>query len=647
MCAKSRKRRHANAVPAPATPASARESAAAARAVAASAALREGATSGSEWLKDRWCWAALASVLVLVAHSVGAPLGEPVAEDFDFLSRALLSGRHTLLDGGGSQAFWRPVSHQLYYLIFGRLMLAAPWAMALVHALLMGLAVWLVYRALRPALSGPAAAVAASFPVLAESTRTVLSWPSQFVDLGLWVFTAWALYETSRGRLWRAMAALALALGSKELAVVGAALLPWVPAIGPRGIRERLRWAMALGAVAAVWAGAYLWVRHTAHLELPHHLESSSQIAQAGLVARYQWAWLNSVRAILSLPLVKTAYEDWVWLSLAGLGALAALILGFKQAWKRRSERWQWVAWGVGWFALASATLVAIYPLWQPNRSGYGSLGMGVALAVLLELAHPLLLAALVVVRLAAFAAAPAPAGTIAQQAPESGAFMDFARLSRLQSLMHAVRTCLTRAYPTLPHHSIVAEHRAPLRAEYSFGGSLALQCWYRDTTLRWVTIEQFESDPAMEPVTMVEYQPDRVPMAALVPPLALRLADEASASILRHDWESTRRTLDSLDAMALDPGAALMRSMIESRRALLWIGLDRPADAERAARLATALWPASPNGRYWLAFALARQNRMAEAVAVLDTALTRSPDDRDARELRDQLQLELQRPHP
>ena len=85
---------------------------------AAARGAREAATSESEWLrgresewfKDGWCWAALASVVVLVAHSLGAPLGEPVAEDFDFLSRALLSGRHTLLDGGGSQAFWRPVS---------------------------------------------------------------------------------------------------------------------------------------------------------------------------------------------------------------------------------------------------------------------------------------------------------------------------------------------------------------------------------------------------------------------------------------------------------------------------------------------------------------------------------------------------------
>jgi hypothetical protein len=570
-------------------------------------------------------------------------LGEPVAEDFDFLSRALLSANHTLLDGGGSAAFWRPVSHQLYYLAFGRLMLWEPRLMAAVHAVLMAVAVWLTYRALRPALSGPVSAVAASFPVLAESTRTVLSWPSQFVDLGLWLFTAWALYETSRGRLWRAMGALALALGCKELAVVAAVLLPWMPAAAPRPMKERLKWAIGLGAVALVWAGLYLWVRHRAGLELPHHLEHSAQMAKVGLLSRYQWAWSNSVRAIMSLPLVVTSYEGWVWLGLGVLGAVTALVLAFKRAWRWKGERWQWVGWGLAWFAMSSATLVVIYPLWQPNRSGYGSLGMGVAVAALLELAQPLLLGALIAVRLTAFAAAPGPEGTVAKQAPETGAFMDFAHLVRLQRLMEGGRLALTRAYPTLPHHAIVGEHRAPLRAEYSYGGSLALQCWYRDSTLRWVRFEEFESDPAMTPVTMVEYQPDRVPIVALVPPLALRLADEASAHILRHDWAATTRTLDSLDAIPMDPNAALMRSMIESRRALLWIGLNRPADAERAARAATALWPSSPNGRYWIAFSLIQQGRLAEGAAELDTLLAISPDDTSAIGMRDYVRRELQ----
>ena len=481
------------------------------------ARVSRGAGPPVAWWRDVWCWAAMSTVLVLVGHSLGAPLGEPVAEDFDFLHRALLGANHTLLDGGGSVAFWRPVSHQLYYLALGRVMLAEPRVVAALHALLMVVAVWLVYRGLRNTLSAPVAAVAASFPVLAESTRTVLSWPSQFVDLGLWVFTAWALYETSRGRLWRALLALVLALGSKELAVVAAVLLPWMP--GQRSQSERMRWAFAMGGVAAVWAALYLWVRHTTHLELPHHLEHSAEVAQATAVARYQWAWWNSVRAMMSLPLIKTTYEGSLWLALGALSVIALMVLGVRQAWRRRAEEWQWAAWGVAWFAMSSATLVVIYPLWQPNRSGYGSLGAGVAAAVLLELASPVLLALLVAVRMVAFAAAPGPPGTVSSAASETGAFMDFNRLVRLQRLMEAVRLSLTRAHPTLPRGALVVE-QYPLRtAEYAFGGSLALQCWYRDSTLRWVRFEDFQSDTSMSPAALVEFQSDRVPIAVLIDP--------------------------------------------------------------------------------------------------------------------------------
>ena len=44
-------------------------------------------------------------VLPLLAHAWGAPLGEAVAEDFDFIHHAWFSGDPSLLDGGGSSAF--------------------------------------------------------------------------------------------------------------------------------------------------------------------------------------------------------------------------------------------------------------------------------------------------------------------------------------------------------------------------------------------------------------------------------------------------------------------------------------------------------------------------------------------------------------
>src|SRR5262249_26108997 len=100
-------------------------------------------------LADPWAWLTVAALLPLGLKMLGAPWGEPVAEDFDFLHRALLQGMGTLLDGGGSQAFWRPIPHQLYYAAFGRLILTAPAAVTTLHLALLASGALLVYRALR------------------------------------------------------------------------------------------------------------------------------------------------------------------------------------------------------------------------------------------------------------------------------------------------------------------------------------------------------------------------------------------------------------------------------------------------------------------------------------------------------------------
>src|SRR5258708_18448892 len=64
-------------------------------------------------VRDRWAWLAALGVLPIVIHAWGAPLGDAVAEDFDFLPPVLVSETHTLLDGGRSTAFLRPRARQL------------------------------------------------------------------------------------------------------------------------------------------------------------------------------------------------------------------------------------------------------------------------------------------------------------------------------------------------------------------------------------------------------------------------------------------------------------------------------------------------------------------------------------------------------
>ena len=214
-------------------------------------------------LRDPWAWAPVAAVLLLLAHSWGAPLGEPVSDDFLFLHQALLPGHRSLFDGGGTVIYWRPLSRQIYFALLGPLMVSHPRAVALLHAALLALAGLLIYRALRSRWPGPWAAAAASFPLIAESSRALILWPCLIQDLGALVLSALALHEAARRRLATALAALLGALLCKEIAVVAAVLLPWMPAEG-LDRAKRARWTKATAALVGLWGVAYwLVMRHS------------------------------------------------------------------------------------------------------------------------------------------------------------------------------------------------------------------------------------------------------------------------------------------------------------------------------------------------------------------------------------------------
>src|SRR5258706_2672687 len=458
--------------------------------------------------RDRWAWLAALAVLPVVIHAWGAPLGEAVAEDFDFLQRVLFSKTHTLLDGGGSTAFWRPVAHQLYYETFGGLILHHPALLATLHVLMLSFSTVLLYGAFRTVWPGPAALVVATFPLLSESTRTVISWPSHFVELGVWMFTAIALHQTVARRLWSTMVALLAGLLCKEGAVVAAVMLPWMPGLGPRGIKSRLRWQAALGVVTGAWALAYVTIRQRDHLVLPHQLETRADVVATPLLARLWWAVDNSVRALFSLPAVETPWVGpvlWAAAVLLGLALLAMLVrtrgLGLRGLAKHRFV--PLAAWGLAWFVAASVTLVPIFPIWAPNRSSFGSLGFGALAAGLTSAADPMLLAALVVLRLIAFALSPGPPTIIVDKAPQQGAFMDFERLVRLQKLMRETRLMLKANYPTLPPRAAVGQHYLPRLSEYAYGRSKALQVWYGDSSMHWVRYAEFITNPK-QPLTVI-----------------------------------------------------------------------------------------------------------------------------------------------
>ncbi len=569
-------------------------------------------------------------MLPLWFRCVGAPLGEPVAEDFDFLHRALLQGTGTLLDGGGSVAFWRPLAHQVYYALLGRLVLTRPVAVAGIHALFLAAGALLLYRVLRPRLPGPMAAVAASFPLLAESTRTLVGWPTQFVDVGLFFFSALALHEASRRRLAGALGALLAALLCKELAVVTAVLLPFVP--GPHARRDRARLGLGVAVVAVLWGAAYLAVRHAAHLELPHGLEQDPADLAVPIPARFAWALAGSLRAVFSRTLLPGRFDGAVLAAASVWFVAAGVLLAISSAARERFAALRApFTWGLAWFLLCTAALAPIYPLWQPNRSQIGSVGFGIAAAVFLGAAHPLLPAGLVVVRLGLLALAPAPAGSVSSTAPETGAFMDFERLTRLQRLMREMRALLRASHPTLPRGSAVVRGSMPDGLVYAFGGDKALQVWYGDSTLRLMPSTVLRERPGVRVAASVQFEPGHRHDLVLVPVPAM-LAQEQAYQLL-HDHHNAEALAEYARADSLGPDslAYIFRAENAGGRAFALAVLGRNEEAEAAAHAALGLYTGEVNGRLVLASRAMATGRLDEARRLVESVLADDPNQKSA----------------
>jgi len=575
---------------------------------------------------DPWAWLTLLAVLPLAARMAGAPWGEPVAEDFDFLHRALLQGMGSLLDGGGSQAFWRPIPHQLYYAVFGRLILGAPALVAVFHLACLAAAALLLQRALRPALGGALACVAATFPLLAESTRTLASWPTQFVDVGLALGGALAVYAAARRRHALALAGLALALLCKEVAVAVGLLLPFVPGAA-RDRRERVRFAAGSAAVLTAWGLATWLVRSRAGLALPRHIVETGEALRASWLEKLGWALAGNLRASVSLSRLPGPDDAPLALAAGALAAAAVVVLLARRAARARLARLApWGAWGLVWFALGTAAITPIFPAWQPNRSHLAGMGLGVATTAALGAAHPALPVALAGVRIVALARAPGPTRRVETRPAASGAFMDYAKLTRLQVFMRATRRTLSRDHPTLPPGGVVVQQNLPHGVEYAFGGDHALQVWYRNPTLRWMRYDAFRESADRAATVLLQAQPGREPPVALVQVEAIRGLLRGQSLVSEGRAADVISALDRADSAQRDTFAIEYRVKSGAMRAWALSALGRPGEAEAVAGRALALDRGSSVARQVLAVALAEQGRFVEAWAHLDTLKVRDP---------------------
>jgi tetratricopeptide (TPR) repeat protein len=456
------------------------------------------------------------------------------------------------------------------------------------------------------------------------------------------VAAALAVHEASRRRWGTSLAALAVALLSKEVAVVTGVLLPFLPGAA-RDRRERLRFAAGCAAVLLAWGLASLVVRHAAGLELPRHLLASPEALRTSWPARAAWAFQGSLRAAASLPRIASFDDARVFATSLLMAAAAGLAFALHAPARARLRRAApWAAWGAAWFALATLTLAPLFPAWQSNRAHFGSVGLGIGATAVLGAAHPALAGVLVAGRLVLLDRAPRATQVVTDSLADTGAFMDWTHLTRLELFLRDARRTLHARYPALPHGAIVVQENLPHQLEYALGGNRALQAWYRDPSLRWMRFDAFR-DSVETPVTViVQGEGGRTPEVALVDPDAVRLLFRARPLILDQRYAEALVLLDRADSLQRDTNAVKYQVTSGAWRAYAWVESQRYDDAVALARRVLTLDPQHLLARQVLALGLANQGALVEALRELRIVEALAPGDPTAAALRARIDARL-----
>src|SRR5690348_8720560 len=168
----------------------------------------------------------LVALIALFWACRGAPLGVPAADDYDYLAALRAGPSLDWLGPMGSDWYWRPLSRQLYFSALGDTFFQAPLLVAGIHFLLLALLFIFAYRAARTAFEPLGAAAIAAFPLLAEPTRALVSWPTGAQPLLAMTLIALAVHEAAFRRAWTAALALLGALLAHEQALLAAPVVP-------------------------------------------------------------------------------------------------------------------------------------------------------------------------------------------------------------------------------------------------------------------------------------------------------------------------------------------------------------------------------------------------------------------------------------
>jgi len=231
----------------------------------------------------------------------------------------------------------------------------------------------------------------------------------------------------------------------------------------------------------------------------------------------------------------------------------------------------------------------------------------------------------------------------VTAKAPQTGAFMDFDHLVRLQRLMHGVRERLTRDYPTLRHGERVCQTNMPLLAEYAFGKSFALQAWYRDPTLHWMRFDAFRDSLATPVTTIVQGQGGHAGHeVALVEPEAVRLLYKAQPFLQSDHHAEALALLDRADSLQRDTNAFKYRVTSGTWRAYAWVWAHRDSEAVVLTRHVLAMDPKHVVAYQVLALALANRGDLVGALREVSMADALAPNDAATTALRAQIESRI-----
>jgi hypothetical protein len=580
--------------------------------------------------RDPWAGLVVLCVGAVLFAVRGVPLGEPAADDFDFLNERTFKPLDWF-GGAGSPLYWRPLSRQLYYLIITPFSVAHPALVAGLQACLLAAAGVALYRALRPAWPAHAAAAAAAFPLALEASVQVVNWSSGAQDLLALLFGVLGLLALSRARPVWAIVCLACALLSKETAIAFAAAMPLWPALKsrpdqPPGARQRLRLAGMTAVTLAIWWPIHEWAMRRAG-QLPAPGGEGGRLEQLGWAANRVW------REALNAGDAGAPLSPWMPAAVVLVVAIAIAVAARSPSGRGRLRAsLPWLAWAAVWSGLAVLPIAWFRPSWGSFRAVIPVVGIGIALVALLRSAGGWAVATMSAMRLAALLLVPPVPARVPITLEGWNLQFDRKALGSLQRFTREVRTVATGAHPTLTRAARIVPFQWPRMSSAVFADVKAFRVWYRDSSVRVIGMIEAQADPGRMVDLAIDFEPRRSPQVALIAPAAMRSLLLAADSLRLGRAAAALSLLDDLERQQADTSAAVFLASGSSLRGAALLELRRDDEAGTALARAVQLNPDDMNAHRLLAELHRRNGRPHLAAQELQRHLGLMPDDAAAR---------------